>query len=97
LPSELLLCISDLIPPASAVALKLTSRRFFDLTPIKFKPRELDECAIKAISWSLDEFVESPIRYHCVLCNQLYPASLFSPLYKSGIELPERVCQWHVS
>ncbi|KAK5005015.1 hypothetical protein LTR60_006383, partial [Cryomyces antarcticus] len=54
LPSELLLCISDLIPPASAVALKLTSRRFFDLTPIKFKPRELDECAIKAISWSLD-------------------------------------------
>jgi hypothetical protein len=113
LPPELILIISDYLPPDGILALTLTLRRFNSLLPVvpRLRNTTLTECARLAMRTYLSPSHPQPSHLRCILCKIVYPASMFSSLsspacvpisFAEGtqqteiIELPERLCSWHV-
>lgn len=112
LPPELILDISDHLPPDAILALKFAHSTFNNTLPLAPRLRNitLTDCARLAIRTYLSNPDTSPSRTRCILCKSVYPNALFkassssaclplSPVTSSRIdivELPHRFCSWHV-
>ena len=79
LPAEIILDISDLLPPDAILALKLTHRRFNTLLSLKSRltGETLSVCERLAIIDHLSRPNAQPAKLRCVTCKQRYPLSLF--------------------
>jgi hypothetical protein len=81
-------------------------------TPPRLKESSLSQCARLAIRTYLSPPDQRPSHARCVLCKTVYPISMFesssSPACLSAsfveaaldtdvVELPQRMCSWHVS
>lgn len=112
LPPELILCIRDYLPPDGILALKLTNRPLFNTLPLDSCSVRgpLSGCARLAVRAYLSKPNPSPSHLRCILCKSIYPANMFessnspavAPTLVSNaeqtdvLELPERLCLWHV-
>jgi hypothetical protein len=78
-PTELILDISDLLPPDAILALKLTHRRFntiLSLNP-RLTMKNPSRCERLAIIDHLKRPNAQPTHLRCVICKQKYSLSLF--------------------
>jgi hypothetical protein len=110
LPPEMVLEICNHLPLDGTLAMKLTHPilyRTIPLTP-RLKNTTLSDCARLAIRTYLSRPTPKPARIRCILCKAVYPVSSFnssnSPACAPAslgpqtqvIELPQRLCAWHV-
>lgn len=113
LPLELVFEIADNLPPDGILALKLTHRTFDNALPLaaRLKNKTLSRCERLTMMNYISRPNVEPGRIRCILCKNMYPASLFKsstspaclPVSFSGdtqhsevVQLPQRLCAWHV-
>lgn len=112
LPPELILEISDHLPPDAILSLKFTHPRLNETLPLapRLKNTTLTDCARLAIRTYLSDPNPTPSHKRCIFCKAVYPNALFksssspaclptSPSNASHspiVELPDRFCSWHV-
>lgn len=112
LPPELILEIGDFLPPDGILALKLAHRYFNETLPFlpRRKNTVFSDCAKLAIRYYLTPPNPEPSHLRCILCKEVYPIRQFrsssSPACVSDtledashgevVELPQRMCSWHV-
>ncbi|KAF2150520.1 hypothetical protein K461DRAFT_269961 [Myriangium duriaei CBS 260.36] len=78
LPADVLLLLSDHLPPASGASLRLTCRALHQIIPIPEKPLRDDICARTAIYRHVDERRDiAEGKHRCALCKALYSDSQF--------------------
>lgn len=80
LPPELILEISDYLPPDGILALKFTHPVLYTTLPLDIRLRNvtLSNCARLAIRTYLRRPDPRPSHMRCILCKTVYPANLFS-------------------
>ncbi|KAF2126111.1 hypothetical protein P153DRAFT_378332 [Dothidotthia symphoricarpi CBS 119687] len=79
LPPELILEVSDHLPPDGILALKLTHPILNDTLPLapRLKNTTLTNCARLAFRTYLARPSATSTHRRCILCKQVYPTSLF--------------------
>ncbi|KAF1917454.1 hypothetical protein BDU57DRAFT_415062, partial [Ampelomyces quisqualis] len=79
LPPELILEISDFLPPDGVLALKLTRRNFNKILPLvpSLEDAPFSDCTHLAIRTYLSRSEPKPSHLRCIRCKTVYPLSVF--------------------